>query len=136
MAYQRFKIPESASSLATLATVPALSARSVASVASVAGPHRETSAAVTTSDKARRDPHCELQLDPDARPDDFEVYAEALRLHGPMSYGTAMRMLGWGGTRAGQAEAALREAGRIRYDSTGMGQIVDLENFKKTRNKP
>lgn len=65
-----------------------------------------------------------LKLDPVARPDDADRYAEALRLHGPASYGMMMRILGWGGTRAGQAETALREAGRIAFNGNGRAYLV------------
>ena len=59
------------------------------------------------------------------RPDDPERYLEALRLHGPMSYGMAMRVLQWGGTRAGQAEDALLEQGRIKFNERGWAYAVD-----------
>lgn len=65
-----------------------------------------------------------LKLDPVARPDDADRYAEALRLHGPASYGMMMRILGWGGTRAGQAETALREASRIAFNDNGRAYLV------------
>lgn len=71
-----------------------------------------------------RDLRRDLKLDPVARPDDAERYADALRLHGPMTYGMAMRVLGWGGTRAGQAEGALKAAGRIDYDRSGMVRLI------------
>lgn len=67
----------------------------------------------------------DLKLDPVARPEDADRYAEALRLHGPMSYGMAMRVLGWGGTRAGQAETALRAAGRITFNKLGRAVLVE-----------
>lgn len=70
-----------------------------------------------------------VALDPVACPDDAEVYAEALRLHGPMSYGVAMRVLGWGGTRAGQAEQALRAAGQITFNK--LGRAILTEGPKK-----
>lgn len=50
---------------------------------------------------------------------DMEAYADALRQHGPASYGMMMRRMDWGGTRAGQAEAALRAAGRITFNELG-----------------
>ncbi len=69
----------------------------------------------------RRQPEQLPDWKPDtkATPEDAELYAEALRLHGPMSYGMAMRVLGWGGTRAGQAEDALRQADRISFNKLG-----------------
>ncbi|OOO32840.1 hypothetical protein EFR00_30385 [Rhizobium sophoriradicis] len=50
---------------------------------------------------------------------DMDLYAEALRTHGSMSYGQAMDVLGWGATRAGQAETDLRDAGRIAFNNLG-----------------
>lgn len=50
---------------------------------------------------------------------DMDLYAEALHIHGPMSYGQAMDILGWGGTRAGRAETDLRKAGRIEFNELG-----------------
>lgn len=50
---------------------------------------------------------------------DMDLYADALRVHGPMSYGQAMDALGWGATRAGQAETDLRKAGRIEFNRLG-----------------
>ena len=58
---------------------------------------------------------------------DMERYAEALRAYGPMSYGQAMQVLGWGGTRAGQAESDLRAAGRIAFNQLGRAYLVDEE---------
>ncbi|WP_198013293.1 hypothetical protein [Pseudochrobactrum sp. AO18b] len=65
-----------------------------------------------------------------AKPDDAETYAEELRKHGAMSYGMAMRVLGWGGTRASQAEDALRLAGRIVFNSQGRAVLSDNENHQ------
>ncbi|CAN7686253.1 hypothetical protein LJR030_003137 [Rhizobium sp. LjRoot30] len=56
---------------------------------------------------------------------DIERYADALRSYGPMSYGMAMDALGWGATRAGKAEQALRQAGRIRFNGAGRAVLVD-----------
>lgn len=72
-----------------------------------------------------RDLRRDLKLDPVARPDDADRYADALRLHGPMTYGMAMRVLRWGGTRAGQAEAALKAAGRITFNNLGRAVLVE-----------
>lgn len=58
---------------------------------------------------------------------DMEAYAGVLRTHGPMSYGQAMHVLGWGGTRAGQAESDLRAAGRIAFNQLGRAYLVDEE---------
>ncbi|PYE88774.1 hypothetical protein [Phyllobacterium leguminum] len=64
-------------------------------------------------------PGAEWSPDTTPKPDDPERYADALLAYGPMSYGMAMRILGWGGTRAGQAEDALRKQGRIAFDKFG-----------------
>ena len=55
---------------------------------------------------------------------DAEAYALALREIAPCGYGAVARHLGWGATRAGQAETILRLAGRIVYDRTGRGRPV------------
>ncbi|ACO00061.1 MULTISPECIES: hypothetical protein [Brucella] len=59
------------------------------------------------------------------RPDDPERYADALRVHGPASYGMMMRILGWGGTRAGRAEDELQKQGRIAFDKRGFAVLID-----------
>ena len=59
---------------------------------------------------------------------DVERYADVLRTHGPMSYGTAMDVLGWGATRAGKAEQALRHAGRIRFNGAGRAVLIEEGN--------
>lgn len=59
------------------------------------------------------------------RPDDPERYADALRVHGPASYGMMMRILGWGGTRAGRAEDELQKKGRIAFDKRGFAVLID-----------
>lgn len=55
---------------------------------------------------------------------DTDIYTEALKQYGPTSYGTIAVILGWGMTRAGQAETALREAGHIKYDNAGRGRYI------------
>lgn len=60
---------------------------------------------------------------------DMDLYADALRLHGPMSYGMAMERLRWGATRAGQAETALREAGRIRFNKQGRAVLLETTDI-------
>ena len=56
---------------------------------------------------------------------DAEAYALALQDIAPCGYGAVARHLGWGATRAGQAETILRLAGRIVYDRTGRGLLVE-----------
>lgn len=56
---------------------------------------------------------------------DPERYLEALKEYGPLSYGMAMRALGWGGTRAGQVQDELRRQGRIKFDKHGWAYPVD-----------
>jgi len=60
---------------------------------------------------------------------DAEVYAVALREIAPCGYGAVARHLGWGATRAGQAETILRLAGRIVYDRTGRGRLVEESSW-------
>lgn len=69
-------------------------------------------------------PGREWTPDTKIRPDDPERYLDALRLHGPMSYGMAMHVLQWGGTRAGQAEDVLLKQGRIKFDKRGWAYPV------------
>lgn len=76
-------------------------------------------------------PYPEIIFDSKAKPDDDETYFKALQLHGAMSYGMAMRVLKWGGTRAGQAEARLRETGRIAYNKQGRAVVVDNDTSGK-----
>jgi hypothetical protein len=81
---------------------PAQPAPHVANVASVATP-----------------PRSKPQFAPPARADGLEpdagAYLDFLRLHGPHTYGAAASELGWGATRAWQAEAKLRAAGLVHY---------------------
>jgi hypothetical protein len=56
---------------------------------------------------------------------DMDLYAEALRIHDPMSYGHAVGALGWAATRAGQAETDLRKAGRIEFNKIGRAVLRD-----------
>ena len=70
-------------------------------------------------------PGREWKPDTKIRPDDPERYADALRVHGPASYGMMMRILGWGGTRSGQAEDALLKQGRIKFNERGWAYPVD-----------
>ena len=51
-----------------------------------------------------------------------------LRDRGPLSYGAAASVLGWGATRAWRAEAALKAAGRIEHDRFGRAAIPSPEN--------
>ncbi|WP_279090435.1 hypothetical protein [Bartonella apis] len=44
-----------------------------------------------------------------------------------MSYGMAMRVLGWGGTRAAKAEDRLRKSGRIAYGKHGRAVVVNSD---------
>lgn len=64
--------------------------------------------------------------DPAPKPD-AEMYADALRICGPCGYGPIAVFLGWGATRAANAEAELRAANRIAYDRTGRGQLIEQE---------
>jgi len=56
---------------------------------------------------------------------DPERYLEALKEYGPLSYGMAMRVHGWGGTRAGQVQDELHRQGRIKFDKRGWAYPVD-----------
>ncbi len=81
-----------------------------------------------TAIAAKGDLRRDMKFDPAVRPGDPETYVEALRVHGPMTYGMAMRVLGWGGTRAGQAETALRAAGRITLNNHGRAVLTGAQS--------
>lgn len=72
---------------------------------------------------------CATQADRGARnsPDAAALLA-LLRDRGPLSYGAAASVLGWGATRAWRAEAALKAAGRIEHDRFGRAAIPSPEN--------
>lgn len=62
--------------------------------------------------------------DPDAAPGDrmdadARAYLDCLRHRGPLTYGAAAMALGWGVTRAWQAEAKLRAAGLVSMGPLG-----------------
>jgi hypothetical protein len=101
----------------------------VAQVARVARPHPPKSGASGPSlmaaaiahvgaskefpDYKRADPQAHaLASDPD-------TYLAALTLHGPMTYGAAAVALGWGATRAWQAEAQLVAEGKTTLSRAG-----------------
>jgi hypothetical protein len=50
---------------------------------------------------------------------DPETYLAFLRRNGPATYGGLATSLGWGATRAWQAEARLRAAGLVAIDKSG-----------------
>lgn len=55
---------------------------------------------------------------------DPDALLALLRDRGPLSYGAAASALGWGATRAWQAEAALKAAGRIEHDRIGRAAVA------------
>ena len=55
---------------------------------------------------------------------DPETYLAFLHASGPQTYGAAATALGWGATRAWQAEAQLRAAGLVTYGAFGRAQRV------------
>jgi hypothetical protein len=87
---------------------------SVATVATVATPRRSIS---RPTPPARAD-----GLDPDAG-----AYLDRLRLHGPATYGAMASAMGWGATRAWQAEAKLRAAGLVRMGELGRAVPVAVK---------
>ena len=88
---------------ATLATKPTPTRPRVAVVASVAAPQA-------------RNPQLDTATD-------AETFADLLATSGPTTYGAVAVALGWGATRAWQAEARLRAAGRVQYDAGGRTTI-------------
>jgi hypothetical protein len=83
----------------------------IAEVAGIAGHHAPNAKPAPI---ARAD-----GLSPDAG-----EYLDFLHLHGPSTYGAFATALGWGATRAWQAEARLRAAGLVRYDGLGKAMTV------------
>ena len=72
--------------------------------------------------RATRPPAQKLEITPSAS--DPETYLAFLHASGPQTYGAAASGLGWGGTRAWQAEARLRAAGLVRLDGLGRAHLV------------
>ena len=101
----------------------------VAQVARVARPHTSKSGASVESVMAVTIAHAGAsglfpaykRADPHAPPllSDPDTYLAALTLHGNMTYGAAAVALGWGATRAWQAEAALVAEGRATLSREG-----------------
>jgi hypothetical protein len=58
-------------------------------------------------------------------PPDLASYLAFLQSNGPASYGAAATALGWGATRAWQAEARLRAAGLAIIDKSGKAAPAD-----------
>ncbi len=101
-------MPPATSTPATTATIatnsrPALPR--VAVVASVAAPQPQKSKADREADAGQ--------------------LAELLSRSGPLTYGAAASALGWGATRAWQAEAFLRAAGRVHFDAMGRATLIN-----------
>ncbi|WP_157792037.1 hypothetical protein [Pseudorhodobacter sp. MZDSW-24AT] len=55
---------------------------------------------------------------------DAGAYLDRLRLHGPATYGAMASAMGWGATRAWQAEAKLRAAGLVRLAQDGRAEPI------------
>ena len=66
------------------------------------------------------------QIRPVSPQTDAELYADALRQIEPCGYGPVAVFLCWGAGRASAAECELRQAGRIAYDHTGRGRLVNI----------
>ena len=108
---------------------PAPQVAQVAQVAHVARPHPPKSgisAGSMTGETIARAGASEVfapykKADPHAPPlaTDPDTYLAALTLHGPMTYGAAAVALGWGATRAWQAEAGLVAEGRATLSREG-----------------
>lgn len=81
-------------------------APAVAQVARVARPHPR---------KIGQSAACEPPAPRSTIAQDTDAYLDALSLHGPMTYGAAAKVLGWGMTRAWQTEAALIAEGRAAF---------------------
>ena len=92
--------PATSAASATIATQAPETRPCVAIVASVATPAAQ-----------------KLEIAPSAS--DPGTYLAHLHASGPTTYGAAATALGWGGSRAWQAEARLRAAGLVLYDMHG-----------------
>lgn len=57
---------------------------------------------------------------------DPDALLALLHDRGPMSYGAAATALGWGATRAWQAEAALKAAGMVEHDRFGRAAVAAI----------
>lgn len=62
--------------------------------------------------------------------------AGLLAEHGPMTQGAAGAALGWGGTRAWQAESALWQRRLIEYDRIGRAAIAEAWDAFERANDP
>lgn len=104
----------------------------VAQVAHVARPHPSKSGAAVGSLRAGPNAHAgasevsnlHKRADPHAPPlpSDPSTFLAALTLQGPMTYGAAAVALGWGATRAWQAEARLVAEGRATLTREGRAE--------------
>lgn len=54
---------------------------------------------------------------------DSETYLAFFRRNGPATYGAVATSLGWGATRAWQADARLRASGLLPLDSQGRAEV-------------
>ena len=76
-------------------------------------------------------PYLETLYDGKAKPDDDEPISKLFIFMMPcyrnVSYGMAMRVLGWRGTRAAKAEDRLRKSGRIAYGKHGRAVVVSSD---------
>lgn len=95
---------------ATIATLPPF----VADVASVATPQR-SKPAFRVAEVASVATPLPRKLEITPRDSDPETFLDLLHRDGPTTYGAAAATLGWGATRAWQAEAKLRAAGLVVY---------------------
>jgi hypothetical protein len=58
---------------------------------------------------------------------DPEIYLAFLHANGPSTYGAIAAALGWGATRAWQAEARLRAAGMVRFSNNGKTYPAEVQ---------
>ena len=119
----------------------------VAQVAQVARPHPAKSdasggslmAGTNTRTGAREVSLPYKRADPYASPlpSDLDTYHAALSIHGPLTYGAAAVALGWGATRAWQAEAALVAEGRATLSTSGRASCARVKNcISKAAHRP
>jgi hypothetical protein len=105
------------------ATLPPATTATTATRQSLSGP---TLDAVATVANVAAPPARNREI---GRAADAERLAEMLATAGPTTYGAAAVALGWGATRAWQAEAHLRAAGKVRFDALGRAALTKGKSF-------
>lgn len=123
MSYRRFHIP--VGNAATAATAAVLEPEISISAFRPTAANAATAAGPKPKSEVLQGGNVVVLAERSAAKPDVEHYADALRLIGPCGYGPVAVLLGWGATRAADAEVELRQQGRVVYDRTGRGRLAD-----------